>query len=104
MPSRRRVATALLWLSVGLLAALLLLLGRSPHLEPALAALSVWLARLGWWGPLVFGLFAVAATILFVPVIPLAPAAGALFGLWTGVATVSLAATTSAAPSRGLIV
>jgi uncharacterized membrane protein YdjX (TVP38/TMEM64 family) len=97
MPARRRVAPALLWLSVSLLAALLLLLGRSPPLEPALAALSVWLAKLGGWGPLVFGLFAVAATVLFVPVIPLALAAGALFGLWTGVATVSLAATTSAA-------
>lgn len=51
----------------------------------------------GWWGPGVFTLLSVAATVLFAPVIVLTVTAGALFGPWVGVVTVSLATTSSAA-------
>jgi uncharacterized membrane protein YdjX (TVP38/TMEM64 family) len=64
-----------------------------------LALLKTWLGGLGLWGPLVFGLLYVAATLMFLPVIVLTITAGALFGWRNGTLIVSLASATSAALS-----
>ena len=61
------------------------------------ALLKTWLDGLGLWGPLVFGLLYVAATLMFLPVIVLTITAGVLFGWRDGTLIVSLASVTSAA-------
>jgi uncharacterized membrane protein YdjX (TVP38/TMEM64 family) len=70
---------------------------RALPLERAMQALSGWLAGLGWWGPLLYGVLYVGATVLLIPGAVITIAAGALFGLWRGTLLVSLASTTGAA-------
>ena len=55
------------------------------------------IADLGAWGPVVFAACYIAATLLLIPGSLMTLAAGALFGTVLGTATVSLAATSSAA-------
>ncbi len=73
------------------------LLVRLLPVDEAVAALQRTVAELGWIGPIVFGLAYVAASLAFVPGSVLTLAAGAVFGLWLGIITVSLAATLAAA-------
>jgi uncharacterized membrane protein YdjX (TVP38/TMEM64 family) len=56
-----------------------------------------WVSGLGVWGPLVFAAVYVLATVLMIPGSALTLVAGAVFGLWIGTVTVSLASTTGAA-------
>ncbi|MGH7222852.1 MAG: TVP38/TMEM64 family protein, partial [Gemmataceae bacterium] len=74
---------------------LALMLRRLP-VGPVLERLQGWIAGLGVWGLLVFGLLYAAASLLLVPASALTLAAGALFGLTLGTLVVSLASTTSA--------
>jgi uncharacterized membrane protein YdjX (TVP38/TMEM64 family) len=60
-------------------------------------ALSGWVQGLGVWGPVVYGLIYVMAVVALAPASALTIAAGAIFGLWIGTITVSLASTTGAA-------
>lgn len=60
-------------------------------------AFTMWVDGLGVWGPLVFAVGYVLATVAFVPGSVLTLAAGAIFGLAKGTALVFLAATTGAA-------
>ena len=55
-------------------------------------ALQSWIQSLGWLGPLVFALLYVIATMLLIPGSALTLAAGAIFGLWLGAATVIVGA------------
>ena len=55
-----------------------------------------WVDRLGIWAPLIFGLLYIVATILMVPGSVITVAAGAIFGLFIGTMTVSLASTAGA--------
>ncbi len=59
--------------------------------------LQEWIAGLGVWGLLVFGVVYVVGAVLFVPGLALTILAGVLFGLVWGMVTVSLASTTAAA-------
>lgn len=62
-------------------------------------ALRIWVESLGWWGPLAFAaVYALAATC-FIPGSALSVAAGLLFGVWLGTATVWLGATLAIALS-----
>jgi len=54
-------------------------------------------AEMGVWGPIVFALIYVVATVLMLPGAPLTLAAGAVFGLVWGVAAVLVGSTTGAA-------
>ena len=58
----------------------------------AIPEISRWVADLGYWGPVVFGLLYASGTILFVPGSLLTLAAGALFGLFQGTLIVWLSA------------
>ena len=53
--------------------------------------------QLGFWGPVWFAAAYILAAVLFVPGSALTLAAGAVFGLWWGTLTVSVASTTAAA-------
>jgi len=94
---QRRCARALIWLSLGVVVLACVSVGQSLPVAPVVALLKAWLGGLGLWGPMVFGLFFVAATLVFMPVVVLTIAAGVLFGLRVGTLIVSLAATASAA-------
>jgi uncharacterized membrane protein YdjX (TVP38/TMEM64 family) len=62
-----RSATALEWVSVVVIvASVFVLLGQLPFAS-LVEALEVWVADLGIWGPVVFGLIYVVAVVLLVP-------------------------------------
>ncbi len=63
----------------------------------AIERLESWITSLGVWGPAVFAALYVVATVLMLPGWALTLAAGAIFGLWIGLATVSVGSTTGAA-------
>lgn len=83
--------------SVVVIVAALMLLARALPLEAGVEWLKSWVEEMGVWGPVVFGLIYVVAVILMSPAWILTVAAGAVFGLWIGTLTVSLASTTGAA-------
>lgn len=56
-----------------------------------------WVTSLGVWGPAAFILVYIVATVLMIPGSALTLAAGAIFGLWVGLAAASVASTTGAA-------
>lgn len=66
-------------------------------LKPALDAMQGWISSLGIWGPVLFGLIYVVATVLLLPGSVLTLGAGAIFGLVQGTIIVSISATTGAA-------
>jgi uncharacterized membrane protein YdjX (TVP38/TMEM64 family) len=59
-------------------------------------ALQSWIQSLGWLGPIVFALLYIIATMLLIPGSALTLAAGAIFGLWIGAATVIVGANVGA--------
>jgi uncharacterized membrane protein YdjX (TVP38/TMEM64 family) len=84
-------------LSLVLLLAAAVLLLRSLPLEAALARLEGEASMLGALGLVAYGAAYVLAALAFVPGSALTLGAGALFGLWRGLAVVSLSSTTAAA-------
>jgi uncharacterized membrane protein YdjX (TVP38/TMEM64 family) len=86
------------WLTrvlVGVAALLVIVLAghRAAALVPRFAE---WVVGLGAWGPIVFGVGYVIATVAFVPGSVLTLAAGAIFGIVKGTALVLVAATAGA--------
>ena len=79
----------------GIVAAVALIaIGR--QIGPYLPQFATWVDSVGLWGPLIFILGYVAATIAFVPGSVLSLAAGSVFGLERGVVYVFIAATLGA--------
>lgn len=89
--------TLLKWGALGAGVLVLIVVIRALPLERAMQALTGWIAGLGWWGPFLYGVIYVGATVLLIPGAVITIAAGALFGLWRGTLLVSLASTTGAA-------
>ena len=87
------------WVSVALVAASVLVIGRQVPLAPALQALEEWVTGLGIWGPVVFALLYIAVTLLMGPAWAMTLAAGAIFGLMWGTIVASLASTQPVAES-----
>lgn len=65
-------------------------------LEPYLAATEDYVRSLGFWGPVLYIAIFLLATTVFIPESILAIAAGAIFGLWWGLAWVFVAGTITA--------
>lgn len=85
------------WLSMlVILAALLTIAGALP-IDHAIVAMKDRMSGLGVWGPMVFVLIYILATVLFVPGTILTIAAGTIFGLVVGMVTVSIGSTVGAA-------
>ncbi len=89
-------ATAIKWGSIGVMAIALLWTMRSLPIDRAVQAVNAWVESLGVWGPLAFGLVYILATVLLLPASALTLAGGAVFGLGTGMVTVSVASTIGA--------
>lgn len=79
-----------------LIVASFLLLIRTLPFDQLSVALESWIGGLGMWGPVVLAAIYVVATVLFVPGTILTLAAGAIFGLTIGTATVSVGSTLGA--------
>lgn len=91
-----RCATAIRWVSLGLVAVSLILLALTLPLEAIYEAVKQWIERLGIWGPVaLIGLYLVTALVMF-PIWPLNVAAGALYGFFGGTAIALFATTVSA--------
>jgi uncharacterized membrane protein YdjX (TVP38/TMEM64 family) len=85
----------LLRIGAGILAiAALVALGR--YAGGYLQEFALWVDSIGIWGPVVFSLAYAIAVVAFVPASLLTLAAGAIFGLWAGVAYVFIAASVGA--------
>jgi uncharacterized membrane protein YdjX (TVP38/TMEM64 family) len=87
------------WRPVVLLVAVvtLMVLAGVFNVGTRLGQLRTWIQSIGVWGPVVFVLIYVAATVGALPGSAMTVAAGALFGSVSGVALVSVASTTGAA-------
>ena len=90
--------TAGWWRPVVLLGAIIaiIVLSRVFGLGERLGALRDWIVTLGHWGPVVYVVLYVAATVAAVPGLAITVAAGALFGSLWGVVIVSVASTLGA--------
>lgn len=89
------------WRPIALLAAVATLALLAQWLDVAryLVELRAWIASLGVWGPVVFGLIYIVAVVAVVPGSALTATAGVLFGSVVGVLVASTAATIGASIS-----
>lgn len=94
--SQNRTPDVVRWVSVALIVVALLVIAHALPIRQLTETGADQIKRLGFWGPAVYGLIYVAATVLFVPGSILTLTAGAVFGLVVGLITVSLGATTGA--------
>ena len=95
---RRQLQRHRRWIKVGSIvvaaAAALAIVHQLPT-DRAVQVISSWVQGLGAWGPVIFAMIYLVAVLLFIPGAALTLAAGAIFGLWWGTLTVSLASTTA---------
>ncbi len=86
------------WKPLILVGVVLLLMAAAKYfgLGDRLAELKDWIASLGGWGPLVFILIYILATLAAVPGLALTIVAGAVFGVFWGTIWVSIASTAGA--------
>ena len=92
-----RYTTPVKWISIALIVLAIFLFMQTLPVGRAIEAMQGWIEGLGVWGPIVFVLIYVAATLVLAPVFLLTVAAGALFGLVRGTITVSIGSTVGAA-------
>lgn len=94
---KKHLGAAVRWSPVLLLAAGLLIAGNALPLEYMLGRLDASIEEAGAWGPIVYALCYVIATLLMIPGSVLTIFAGASFGLFWGTITVSIGSTVGAA-------
>src|SRR5215813_3691163 len=84
------------WVATGLGALLLFAAARLLPLADWLRTFGGWISGLGALGGLLYALFYIVATVLFVPGLPLTLGAGYLFGFFWGTILISIASTIAA--------
>lgn len=84
------------WLVLAAVVLAAVLLGRALPLQDWLRDGLAWVGRLGHWGPLLFIVLYIAATVLSLPGSPLTLGAGAVFGVVWGSVYVSIGSTLGA--------
>ncbi|MEG4498989.1 TVP38/TMEM64 family protein [Microcoleus sp. F10-C6] len=82
--ARVKLKRIVLFFSIALLLALLIVATRSAYVQDVLRTLLMRIEDLGWWGPVAFVATYNLATVLFVPGSVLTLGGGAIFGLWWG--------------------
>ncbi|MDA0748129.1 MAG: TVP38/TMEM64 family protein [bacterium] len=87
------------WIGFGAIIVALFVVWRILPMEQWLATFNAWVAGLGMAGMVVYGLFYVVATVLFVPGSIVTIGSGFLFGLGWGTLVVSISATSGASLS-----
>lgn len=96
-PNRSRWATRIRLVSVLVTVAALIAIARLFPMARAVDLLGTFVQDMGIWGPFIFALVYVVATVFMLPGAALTLAAGAIFGLFWGTVAVSLGSTTGAA-------
>ena len=86
----------LLFLSIALFLAFLILATKSSYIQDILRTVLIQIQDLGWWGPVAFIVTYNLATVLFIPGSVLTLGGGVIFGLWWGSIYVFVAATLGA--------
>ncbi|MEG4517297.1 MULTISPECIES: TVP38/TMEM64 family protein [unclassified Microcoleus] len=94
--ARVKFKRIVLFFSIALLLALLIVATRSAYVQDVLRTLLMGIEDLGWWGPVAFVATYNLATVLFVPGSVLTLGGGAIFGLWWGSVYVFAASTLGA--------
>ncbi|MEG4301081.1 TVP38/TMEM64 family protein [Microcoleus sp. D3_18a_C4] len=94
--ARVKFKRIVLFFSIALLLALLIVATRSAYVQDVLRTLLMRIEDLGWWGPVAFVATYNLATVLFVPGSVLTLGGGAIFGLWWGSVYVFAASTLGA--------
>ncbi|MEG4533152.1 TVP38/TMEM64 family protein [Microcoleus sp. D2_18a_D3] len=94
--ARVKFKRIVLFFSIALLLALLIVATRSAYVQDVLRTLLIRIEDLGWWGPVAFVATYNLATVLFVPGSVLTLGGGAIFGLWWGSVYVFAASTLGA--------
>ena len=94
--ARVKFKRIVLFFSIALLLALLIVATRSAYVQDVLRTLLMRIEDLGWWGPVAFVATYNLATVLFVPGSLLTLGGGAIFGLWWGSVYVFAASTLGA--------
>ncbi|MEG4580682.1 TVP38/TMEM64 family protein [Microcoleus sp. MON1_C5] len=94
--ARVKFKRIVLFFSIALLLALLIVATRSAYVQDVLRTLLMRIEDLGWWGPVAFVAIYNLATVLFVPGSVLTLGGGAIFGLWWGSVYVFAASTLGA--------
>ncbi len=97
MHMTNRTQTIIKWFCVVVMLGSVMWAMRALPTKELTESLQAWIETLGIWGPVVFGLIYVVATVCFVPGLILTIAAGAIFGLLTGFITVSISSVIGAA-------
>ncbi|MEG4113286.1 MULTISPECIES: TVP38/TMEM64 family protein [unclassified Microcoleus] len=82
--ARVKFKRIVLFFSIALLLALLIVATRYAYVQDVLRAVLMRIEDLGWWGPVAFVATYNLATVLFVPGSVLTLGGGAIFGLWWG--------------------
>ncbi|MEG4326316.1 TVP38/TMEM64 family protein [Microcoleus sp. herbarium5] len=82
--ARVKFKRIVLFFSIALLLAILIVATRSAYVQDVLRTLLMRIEDLGWWGPVAFVATYNLATVLFVPGSVLTLGGGAIFGLWWG--------------------
>src|SRR5215471_9687887 len=105
-PERRSVApvrkassgtrSASKWVLYAIAGVALVLALKYFHVQDLLKAALDWIGKLGPWGPVLFVVLYIVATVLFVPGSVLTLGAGAVFGVTLGSVCVSISATLGA--------
>ncbi len=94
---RARTRRRLRWSALVLVIAVLIVAGRLIGIDTYLQALQRWIWSFGHWGPVVYVLLYVAATLVLLPGTPLTILAALLFGALWGFVTMTAATTLAAA-------
>ena len=92
-----RYTTPVKWISIALIVLAIFLFMQTLPVGRAIEAMQGWIEGLGVWGPVVFALVYVGATVVMLPGSALTLAGGLLFGLATGTIAVSIGSTVGAA-------
>ena len=92
-----RLAPVVKWVSIAVIVIALILLMRLLPVNKGIDRLKEWVETIGVWGPVIFALVYIGATVLFIPGSAITLAVGATFGLAWGFATVSAGSTIGAA-------
>ncbi len=92
-----RTRTIIQWTSAAVIIGSIMLAIRALPLNDLMEGLRTWIEGLGVWGPIVFALIYIVATVCFVPGAILTLAIGATFGLLVGFITVSIGSVIGAA-------
>ncbi len=89
--------TPVKWISIALIVLAIFLFMQTLPVGRAIEAMQGWIEGLGAWGPIVFAMIYLVATVMLAPGFLLTVAAGAIFGLVKGTIAVSIGSTVGVA-------